>query len=119
EILAEIRGSHPEAHSISYIYLLDDGKTLLGIVDLRDIVLAADTVLLGDLMVSPVVSALSDDKRRDLEEHRGSSRRQKIAAIRCASTLSRRRTNIGHMVKTLKDLTAQKVLAFAIQSEEE
>jgi magnesium transporter len=37
-------------------------------VDLRDIVLAAETVLLGDLMVSPVVSALSDDKRRDLEE---------------------------------------------------
>jgi magnesium transporter len=68
EILAEIRGSHPEPRSISYIYLLDDGKTLLGIVDLRDIVLAAETVLLGDLMVSPVVSALSDDKRRDLEE---------------------------------------------------
>lgn len=68
EILTEIRGSHPNPHSISYIYLLDDGKTLLGIVDLRDIVLAAETVLLGDLMVSPVVSALSDDRRGDLEE---------------------------------------------------
>jgi magnesium transporter len=33
---------------------------------LREIVLGADTVLLGDLMVSPVVSALSDDRREDL-----------------------------------------------------
>lgn len=68
EILKEIRGSHREPHSLSYLYLVDDEKTLLGVVDLREIVLAADTVLLGDLMVSPVVSAQSDDMREDLAE---------------------------------------------------
>jgi magnesium transporter len=68
EILKEIRGSHREPHSLSYLYLVDDEKTLLGVADLREIVLAADTVLLGDLMVSPVVSAQSDDMREDLAE---------------------------------------------------
>jgi Mg/Co/Ni transporter MgtE len=51
EILKEIRGSHREPRSLSYLYVVDDKKTLLGVVDLREIVLAADTVLLGDLMV--------------------------------------------------------------------
>lgn len=68
EILEEIRDSHREPHSLSYIYLVDDEKTLLGVVDIREIVLAAGTVLLGDLMVSPVVSAQSDDRREDLAE---------------------------------------------------
>ena len=68
EILKEIRGSHREPHSLSYLYLVDDEKTLLGVVDIREIVLAADTVLLGDLMASPVVSAQSDDRREDLAE---------------------------------------------------
>ncbi len=68
EILKEIRGSHHEPHSLSYLYLVDDEKTLLGVVDIREIVLAADTVLLGDLMASPVVSAQSDDTREDLVE---------------------------------------------------
>ena len=68
EILKDIRGSHHEPDSLSYIYLLDDEKMLLGVVDLREIVLAADPVLLGDMMTSPVVSAQSDDRREDLAE---------------------------------------------------
>jgi len=68
EVLNEIRSSHREPHSLSYIYLVDEDKTLLGVVDLREIVLAADAVLLGDLMASPVVSAQSDDRREDLAE---------------------------------------------------
>jgi magnesium transporter len=68
EILKEIRSSHHEPHSLSYLYLVDDERTLLGVVDIREIVLAADTVLLGDLMASPVVSAQSDDRREDLVE---------------------------------------------------
>jgi magnesium transporter len=35
-------------------------------VDLREIVLAAETTLLGDLMVAPVVSATADSTREDL-----------------------------------------------------
>jgi magnesium transporter len=68
EIRKEIRSSHREPHSLSYLYLVDDEGTLLGVVDIREIVLATDTVLLGDLMASPVVSAQSDDTREDLAE---------------------------------------------------
>jgi magnesium transporter len=68
EILKEIRGSHREPHSLSYLYLVDDERTLLGVVDIRELVFATDTVLLGDLMASPVVSAQSDDTREDLAE---------------------------------------------------
>jgi len=68
QVLKEIRGSRHEPHSLSYVYLLDDERTLLGVVDLREIVLAADTMLLGDMMVSPVVSAQRDDTREDLAE---------------------------------------------------
>jgi magnesium transporter len=68
EVLKDIRSSRHEPRSLSYVYLLDDERTLLGVVDLREIVLAADTVLLGDMMVSPVVSAQRDDTREDLAE---------------------------------------------------
>jgi magnesium transporter len=68
QMLKEIRGSHRDPHTLSYVYVLDDGKTLIGVVDLREIVLAADNVLLGDIMAFPVVSAQSDDRREDLAE---------------------------------------------------
>src|SRR5260370_229217 len=68
QVLKEIRSSRHEPHSLSYVYLLDDERTLLGVVDLREIVLAADTMLLGDMMVSPVVSAQREDTREDLAE---------------------------------------------------
>jgi magnesium transporter len=68
EILKEIRSSHREPRCFSYVYVVDDEKTLLGVVDIREIILAAETVLLGDLMTSPVVSAQSDDRREDLAE---------------------------------------------------
>jgi magnesium transporter len=68
EILKDFRGSNHEPHSLSYVYLVDDQKTLLGVVDLREIVLAEDTATLGELMTAPVVSAQSDDLREDLAE---------------------------------------------------
>jgi len=66
EILNEIRRSGHESHTISYVYLVDDQGTLNGVVDLRDIVLAAERSPLGDLMIAPVVSAPSDSTREDL-----------------------------------------------------
>ena len=66
EILNEIRRSGHDSHTISYVYLVDDQGTLVGVVDLREIVLAADAARLEDMMISPVVSALSDSTREDL-----------------------------------------------------
>ncbi len=68
-VLASIRGSGKPHDAISYIYVVQPGdKLLLGVVDLRDLVLAHDTQMLGELMVSPVVTAAADDTRDDLAE---------------------------------------------------
>ncbi len=69
DILKEIRGSKREHETVSYIYIIaGEEKTLMGVVDLRDLVLAADETTLGELMVSPVVAAQQDDMRDDLAE---------------------------------------------------
>ena len=68
-LLPAIRASGRTHESISYIYIVSrEDRQLIGVVDLRDLVLAADSTSLGDLMVSPVVSAEQDDLRDDLAE---------------------------------------------------
>jgi len=69
EVLAAIRSSHRDHEAISYVYVTSgEEKLLIGVVDLRDLVLAPDETTLGDIMVSPVVSAEEDDTRDDLSE---------------------------------------------------
>ncbi len=69
DMLRQIRASQRSHESVSYIYILNGGeRQLAGVVDLRDLVLAADDAVLGDLMVSPVVTAEQDDMREDLAE---------------------------------------------------
>ncbi|MGA2221481.1 MAG: CBS domain-containing protein [Verrucomicrobiia bacterium] len=68
EVLNNIRVSKRDAGCISYIYVVGPEKMLVGVVDLRDLVLAGDAMGLGDLMVSPVVSAQEHDLRDDIAE---------------------------------------------------
>jgi CBS domain-containing protein/sporulation protein YlmC with PRC-barrel domain len=69
EALAKLRGSTMEPESISYIYIINvSGRTLHGVVDLRELVLAADHLTLGEIMTEPVVTAEEDDAQEDLTE---------------------------------------------------
>ena len=69
ETLASIRASGRDYNNISYIYVVGGPeKILLGVVDLRELVLASDDKTLGDIMASPVVAAEEDDTRDDLAE---------------------------------------------------
>ncbi|MCX6903008.1 MAG: CBS domain-containing protein, partial [Verrucomicrobia bacterium] len=69
DMLKEIRTSKRTHAAVSYIFIVSgEEKLLLGVVDLRDLVLAADDALLGDLMSAPVVAAEQDDMRDDLAE---------------------------------------------------
>lgn len=69
EVLLQLRQPEREPRSVSYIYVLkDDGKTLEGVVDLRELVLEQPYKRMEEIMVSPVVSAEEDDNREDLEE---------------------------------------------------
>jgi len=68
-LLAELRRSKRDPETISYIYVVnDDGHTLVGVVDLRELLLANDDASMGEIMVSPVVAAEEDDLREDIAE---------------------------------------------------
>jgi magnesium transporter len=68
DVLETIRLSGREPGSISYIYVTDADSILLGVVDLRELVLAGDNMTVGDIMTSPVVAAEEDDVRKDLAQ---------------------------------------------------
>ena len=68
DVLRELKASTREHDSITYIYVVDSDQMLLGVADLRDIVLANDETTLGELMIETVVCAGPDDAREDLAE---------------------------------------------------
>ena len=69
EVLRSLRSSRHDPKNISYMYVVATGENfLVGVVDLRELVLAPDEQTLDDLMVSPVVSAEIDDTQDDLLE---------------------------------------------------
>src|SRR5512136_1137870 len=68
DVLREIRSAGYEPRSVSYIYVVEGDQMLVGVVDLRDLVLASDEATLGDIMVSPVVAADQSTLREDLTE---------------------------------------------------
>jgi CBS domain-containing protein len=69
QLLERIRLSDVEREAISYIYVVNtDSQTLVGVVDLRDLLLTANHMTLGEIMVSPVVVAEENDIREDLAE---------------------------------------------------
>jgi magnesium transporter len=69
QVLREIRAARRAHDAISYIYVIQpETKLLVGVVDLRDLVLARKDAPFGELMVSPVVAAEVDDVREDLIE---------------------------------------------------
>ncbi len=68
-LLEQIRRSGRGRDAISYVYVVNDsGNTLIGVVDLRELVLAQDQASMEEIMVSPVVSAEEDLVREDLSE---------------------------------------------------
>ncbi len=68
-LLSQIRSSGRGRDEISYVYVVNgNGQTLIGVVDLRELVLAHDGATMEEIMVSPVVSADADLIREDLAE---------------------------------------------------
>jgi magnesium transporter len=68
ETLAMLRTSGQEPDNLSYLYIVNPEKVLLGVVDLRDLVVAPDHAALSEIMGAPVVAAEEDDLRDDLVE---------------------------------------------------
>lgn len=68
DVLRAIRVGGHDRHALTYLYVLNEEKTLVGVVDLRELLLAGDEQIMADLMTSPVVSAEEDDAREDVAE---------------------------------------------------
>jgi magnesium transporter len=69
QALMSIRNSRREPESISYIYVVrDEDRVLVGVVDIRELILAPETARLEEIMASPAVAAEEDDTREDLAE---------------------------------------------------
>ena len=69
DALISIRESRRDRQDITYSYVVaDDARTLLGVVDLRELVLATDQQTLAEIMISPVVTAEADDIQEDVAE---------------------------------------------------
>jgi len=67
DALLLLRQTAGDNRNMLYLYIVaGEGKNLQGVVDLRDLVLAAENTSLGELMISPVVTADHDCLREDL-----------------------------------------------------
>src|SRR5699024_11186360 len=65
ETLRQMKEKAPAAETIYYTYVLDDQKRLVGVLSLRDLIIADDDVIIEDLMSESVVSV---SVGRDQEE---------------------------------------------------
>jgi CBS domain-containing protein len=69
DVLREIRSAGYEPRSLSYVYVVaEEAPVLQGLVDLRDLVLSPDAATMGEIMITPVVTAHESDQRDDLEK---------------------------------------------------
>ncbi len=68
DVLAQLRRSGRDPKSLAYVYVVNgEEQVLLGVVDLRELILASDDAEISTVMTSPVASAEESLPREDLE----------------------------------------------------
>jgi magnesium transporter len=74
EALADLRAQAPDAETIYYVYVVETARRLVGVVSLRELILADGGVPISQIMRADVVSAQVNDDReivaRLFERHR-------------------------------------------------
>jgi len=66
ESMASLRNEAPDAETIYQAYVIDDNRKLLGVVSLRDLILADVGRSIKDLMISDVVSGQVAEDQEDI-----------------------------------------------------
>ncbi|WP_019673332.1 magnesium transporter [Psychrobacter lutiphocae] len=66
EALAALRLEAPDAETIYHAYVIDDARKLVGVVSLRSLILASPEQLIGDIMLSAVVSSNVNEDQEDV-----------------------------------------------------
>ncbi|MHB8843470.1 MAG: magnesium transporter [Nitrospirota bacterium] len=68
DAIRELRLEAPDVETVYYLYILDDGERLLGVVTLKDLILARPETLIQDIMRSPVKTLSIDAAQQDVAE---------------------------------------------------
>jgi Mg/Co/Ni transporter MgtE len=68
ELLLKLRSSEYEQEAIPYIYIVSEDNHLIGVVDLREVVLAPHEAVLGELMSSPVVTVPDNEITEEIAD---------------------------------------------------
>src|SRR5262249_47736884 len=68
EALDRLRLQAPDRETIYYVYVLDDQRHLLGMVSLRDLILAPRQALIRDIMQKEIVTARVTDDREQVAQ---------------------------------------------------
>lgn len=65
DAIASLRQQAPSRETIYYIYVLDEGRHLQGLVSLRDLILAKPTTIIQEIMERDVISVRVDQDREE------------------------------------------------------
>ena len=66
EAIAELRAIAPESEQIYYTYVVDHQYRLVGVLSLRDLILAHETVCLHEILISKIVSVPATMDREEV-----------------------------------------------------
>ncbi len=69
DIVSKVRKSGLDHEIISYIYIInEENRALVGVVDIRELIVAPDEAAIGNIMTTSLVTAEADDTREDLAD---------------------------------------------------
>jgi CBS domain-containing protein len=66
EAIDRLRELEPDAESIYYVYVIDDDERLLGVLSLRDLIVAKPATPIADLMIKRVIAVPLDARPEDV-----------------------------------------------------
>ncbi|MFC4559351.1 magnesium transporter [Virgibacillus kekensis] len=66
--LRQLRKDAPDAETIYYLYVIDVDKRLVGVLSLRDLIIADDNVLISDVMSEKIVSVSVAEDQEDVAQ---------------------------------------------------
>ncbi len=68
EAIKELRLEAPNVETIYYLYILDSAEKVIGVISLKNLILALPQTLLGDIMLTPVKTLSLEAGEKDVAE---------------------------------------------------
>jgi CBS domain-containing protein/flagellar motility protein MotE (MotC chaperone)/sporulation protein YlmC with PRC-barrel domain len=68
DAIRELRLEAPDVETVYYLYILDDDERLMGVISLKDLILARPETLIQDIMKSPVKTLSLETRQKDVAE---------------------------------------------------